>query len=233
MNVKSTKFNHVFSGYSVWLEPSTSESKEIIQEMMHLANKCGGQQSGVHDFPLHCTLLYNITLDSVVDQSDEKRLEKVCRNLLIKCRDEMNSIWNDPSISSTIKESNQGINFQLEPKEFYFFPYPKEADHGRGFGCVIPMLLLRNHSHLQSLHDIVSKVFPPDERHSQSGGPFIPHMALCYAPEIYEDELCDYTKNVLEPMKRHLLKPMTAKYLSVWNTQGMIQDWMLVDRISL
>lgn len=217
---KSSKFSHDFSGYSVWLEPPRCESKAIIEEMKYLASKCGGASNGVHEFPLHCTLLYNFNPSECI-KGTETSEEEICRELLMQCYKEY---------KSHVKSELGQDDILLNSRRFYFFPYPKDADNGRGFGCVIPMIILKNDSNLQRIHDTVARVFPPDERHSN--GRFIPHMALCYGPEIYEDELRAYMSE-LEKKKKHLTKPMTGEYLSVWKTQGSLKDWKLVDRISL
>lgn len=218
---KSSKFSHNFSGYSVWLEPSRSQSEDIVQEMKCLASTCGGASNGVHEFSLHCTLLYNFNPYECI-QCEEQSEEDICRELLAQCFQEYKS-----HVKSELGED--GI--LLDSKRYYFFCYPKEADDGRGFGCVIPMLLLKNNANLQRIHDTVARVFPPDERHSNNGR-FIPHMALCYGPEIYEDDLRAYMSK-LESQKQYLLKQMTGEYLSIWKTQGSLKDWKLVDRISL
>lgn len=219
---KSSKFSHNFSGYSVWIEPSRSESDAIVQEMKYLASKCGGAPNGVHDFSLHCTLLYNFNPSECI-KGIEVSEEEICRELLVQCFKEY---------KAHVKSELGQDCVELDPKKYYFFSYPKEADDGRGFGCVIPMLILKNNSNLQRIHDTVARVFPPDERHSNNGR-FIPHMALCYGPEIYEDDLRDYIAE-LENKKQHLIrKPMIGEYLSVWKTQGSLKDWKLVHRISL
>mmetsp|Transcript_22321 Transcript_22321/g.42272 ORF Transcript_22321/g.42272 Transcript_22321/m.42272 type:complete len:350 (-) Transcript_22321:177-1226(-) len=99
-------------------------------------------------------------------------------------------------------------NLKLKPTSHYYFPYPKTADGGKGFGCCISLLILDTTPELALLHEVVKCVFPPDERHG--GGKsnestqkskldhngdtsgethaveFRPHMALGYAPENHE-----------------------------------------------
>ena len=53
-----TKFDHVFSGWSIWLEPE--RTKPLQQEMSYLERSCGGKECGVMPFVPHLTLLYNI-----------------------------------------------------------------------------------------------------------------------------------------------------------------------------
>mmetsp|Transcript_20756 Transcript_20756/g.30672 ORF Transcript_20756/g.30672 Transcript_20756/m.30672 type:complete len:284 (+) Transcript_20756:185-1036(+) len=165
--------------------------------------------------------------------------QKVAKALLKKCK----HLWQQQSKSSFNDDNSNGISALslLKPESFYFFPYPKEADNGKGFGCVIPLLLLETTSLLQSLHDIVCNVFPPDERHRKelekrdeipNEGKFIPHMALCYAPEIYHDELEKYV-NTLKSTRNDLLGCLETGFLSVWSTDGGLADWTLIARIEL
>ncbi|KAL7465608.1 hypothetical protein ACHAXS_005921 [Conticribra weissflogii] len=99
-------------------------------------------------------------------------------------------------------------NLKLKPSSHYYFPYPKTADGGKGFGCCISLLILETTPELMTLHEVVKSIFPPDERHGggnsdkstekstmdQNGDmsgqeekvEFRPHMALVYAPENHE-----------------------------------------------
>lgn len=56
----TSTFDHVFSGFSLWLELETTPQ---LQEVMRsLAEQCGGTDCGVHgDFVPHITLQYNIS----------------------------------------------------------------------------------------------------------------------------------------------------------------------------
>ena len=260
-----TTFNHEFSGYSVWLSPNVSSAQSIIQEMSIIAKKCGGEANGVYEFEPHCTLLYNFDPN---DLQKEKYLQEATRDfdkiagrdnktanneghgknsielsngevakaLLLKCRDvhQRQSLDDDNANGSKITSL-------LKLESFYFLPYPKDADNGKGFGCVIPLLLLENTPPLQSLHDVVCSVFPPDERHRKgdekrdkipNGGKFIPHMALCYAPEVYQDELEDYVKT-LQANRNDILGRLEAEFLSVWSTKGGLADWKLIASVDL
>lgn len=279
---KRDKFTHEFSGWSVWIEPSPSspETKAIAQEMKLLADNCGGEKNGLHTFEPHCTLLYNFNSerllepkyscvgndhDNVSMEWDDRHAEQggkcinngenvsgmkveAGRRLLEKCR-------------RIFKEDQQKIpcsgKLSMDPTAFYFFPYPKEADNGLGFGCVIPLLLLDNDatgtsvsestSELRRLQRIVCQTFPPDERHNrdaQSGpgedipeyvpndGKFIPHLSLAYAPEVYEQELEKHVEE-LKIKRKDLLRRLEVKYLSIWNTQGTLANWKLVERIEI
>ncbi len=262
MNEAKNKFDHIFEGYSVWLEPCPTDAREIIAQMEILASQCGGVEQGAHPFPPHCTLLYNFdssTFKESMTHDEEKNTTKdesalqrdhgqIGLMMLESCiqkyqQQEHDDLENhDDTIDNTkispkpilrnlqCKRSND-LTIYLNPTDFYFFPYPKHADNGRGFGCVISMLLLEKNQNLQRLQFIVSQMFPPDERHGlkkdnvkeeinnstaispisrttskkhKSGGKFTPHMTLVYAPEIYHDLVHTLTEE-MKDTKRHFL----------------------------
>ena len=120
----------------------------------------------------------------------------------------------------------------LFPELFYYFHYPKAADDGRGFGCSISLLLLKNTPQLQLLHNAVVSVFPSDERHGKARGKFIPHMAMVYAPESKGEFLRTKTRN-MEKSRRYLLKPLRARYLSLWSTKGRLKDWYRIAKVEI
>jgi len=290
------KFEHFFSGYSVWVEPCETSCVEMDAEMKALAKKCGGPSRGVHEFAPHCTLLYNINLDHFdlhegedIHSKGEYYLKKsieIYRGKILQVLQESvsavepsDSREHDKANKTTMNVTldNQIFNFNLVPSSLYYFPYPKTADEGRGFGCVILLLLLQdvdpnsNSSdvassipdtkkepkldYLRILHQSVTSVFPPDERHGEASGKFIPHMSLVYAPEsetwledlISKGPTQNNEKNghVQEKQKEdrfsldqhkyngnngfnstsHLLKELPAKFLTLWKTEGPICDW--------
>jgi hypothetical protein len=53
----------------------------------------------------------------------------------------------------------------LKPKRLVYFPYPKTADNGTGFGCLMPFFLMEASPSLLALFETVKNNFPPDERH--------------------------------------------------------------------
>ena len=184
-NPRST-FDHEFEGYSVWLEPCPNDAKDIIKAMQNLSVQCGGSKSGTHPFALHCTLLYNFNPDRLIpvkvnnDNNGDKEgimnheelglkmlescVEQYKDSIVEKLRYKMN-----PTDSSSYNQNNnQKMKIDLNPTDFYFFPYPKHADDGRGFGCVISMLLLEKNENLELIQQIVSEIFPPDERHGKN-----------------------------------------------------------------
>ena len=62
-----SKFDHVFSGLSIWLEPEISP--ELQEEMSYLEQQCGGKECGVMPFVPHITLLYNINISKTTRTS--------------------------------------------------------------------------------------------------------------------------------------------------------------------
>lgn len=243
-------FEHQFSGYSVWLEPAAS-SCPLQKTMDELAQNCGGPQCGLHLFAPHLTLLYNIQLDSHIISNENSDAgivngenDDVCdatasraKSLLRHCLIEYQRI-----ISSTCAN---GTDMAKEPikmnaTSYYYFPYPKSADNGRGFGCVISMLLIEKCRQLEALHDAVTSTFPPDERHGEAGGTFQPHMALVYAPEYCGPNLEKWTKareafeQKAQTLEEHcLLGEMPAKSISLWKTEGTIDKWKRISSLDL
>jgi len=144
---------------------------------------------------------------------------------------------------------------QMDATSYYYFPYPKAADDGRGFGCVISMLLVDTSPRLQSLHDAACAVFPPDERHAEAGGTFAPHLALVYAPECCGDWLQKWTDDanaaasastaaaedgggssngrIADDLRASLIGKMRAGCISLWRTEGSIDQWYRVASLEL
>ena len=253
------KFDHVFSGYSVWVEPCETSSIDLVHEIESLAEKCGGAERGVHTFPPHLTLLYNIdskkfeTKGVFSKVSGEEYLNRALdvyktniKQLTLQRQNERQSKSSLSEMSDGVSTSmNNGKNggmihstkFDLIPTELYYFHYPKTADDGRGFGCVIFLLLIENlqkhNGNLNILHKAVLSVFPPDERHDGGKVKFIPHMSLVYAPES-ETWLQDLVKEGEEGgTKTSLLKKLPAKYLSLWKTEGKISEWCRVALVEI
>jgi len=207
-----SKFSHRFAGFSVWVEPDPDQSSQMISEMEYLRTKCGGSEAGQHTFVPHCTLLYNTSLDanddggqadggdgSCDDQTKQQQGEYMLRQCLEEYHNQTaNTSCNDGNHQK--EQPNDGKQLQLIPTSQYYFPYPKTADNGKGFGCCISLLILNTTPQLKLLHDIVRNRFPPDERHGDSSDNdcdnsngeadeprFRPHMALIYAPEDQEN----------------------------------------------
>ena len=273
-------FDHCFEGWSIWIEP---EENDIINNTMkELSGSCGGESKGVFPFIPHLTLLYNlpptIIANSTADDGAAKQEEEGLR-LLHLCWDEF-----------VLKEPKHSCRpCCIVPSQWYYFHYPKSADNGRGFGCSIAMVLIRQEKWLMGLQQICQKVLGPDERLSN----FIPHLSFVYAPEIRsqylenyvaikqsqqvllltsntDDTSCDdkeekekESASVKMPEERtdhqHADTPITTnteegngtsksrihndgnhagvglpvKYLSLWSTQGCIQDWYRIAKIQI
>jgi hypothetical protein len=148
---------------------------------------------------------------------------QMCSELLNECVDKFQQMA-EPN--DTHDYSNQS-HVQFCPTSFYYFPYPKHADNGRGFGCAISMILLERTQALQKLYESVRTVFPPDERNE-----FIPHVSLVYAPESRGEWLQSLTSKMNEE-RIDLLGPFRARYLSLWSTQGEISDWYRICRVEM
>lgn len=225
-------FDHRFSGFSVWLEPEPFASRPLQTIMNELTDKCGGKECGLASFEPHVTLLYNIQLEDTASNDGSRNGSGMKRDgvgdaatsraydLLRRCLREY----------QRLVDSSEPI--PMKATRYYYFPYPKSADDGRGFGCVISMLLIENNRQLQAIHDAAKTVFPPDERHGEAGGSFQPHVALVHAPEQCGKELERWTdsKNTERNDQFSLMKAQT---LSIWRTEGTIDNWNRVASLEL
>jgi len=314
----TAKFLHRFSGISVWIEPDPSQTSLLLEEMDYLMQKCGGREAGMHMIVPHCTLLYNTSFpcgDGLLGsdlcgnssddcrEKDAKRLQQQQgEDLLRQCLTEYCKLnqQNDVPTETAYTEipTNNMPQIKMIPTSHYYFPYPKTADNGRGFGCAISLLILETTPELKSLQESVKKTFPPDERHgggsdkeheshqpqNDDGEPlqedveFRPHMALIYAPENHENVtngwLEDHTvemeeeKHFLqwtstmgvcgsissnfdnvngngmydaskeidkkqEKQSKHNNISWDAKYLSVWSTEGTLDEWFRIAKLDL
>lgn len=64
------------------------------------------------------------------------------------------------------------------------------------------------------------------------GEPFVPHLALVYAAEEHHERLKVETER-RNTLSKGGLKPMEVRYLSVWCTEGRIEEWRLVARVEV
>lgn len=219
---------HKFSGYSIWLEPE--QTSPLNDEVKRLAYECNSRIDGsAHTFAPHCTLLYNLTLE---DEVQGVRLLHEARHDFRKV---LAKGCNSLEKEGVVLEEFSKEKLKVCPTHFFYFPYPKSADNGRGFGCVIVMLILESSQLLCKLQHIVARIFPSDERHGE-GAKFQPHMALCYAAEEHSSFLRDeYSRLSSEnsPSSKTLLMPFCGKYVSLWKTEGEIHEWKLVAKIEL
>ena len=279
----SCKFTHKFSGLSVWLEPDPSQTTSLMNEMEHLSQKCGGVEAGMHGFVPHCTLLYNTSLlpldddDGICDgKVDERQRRQEGEKLLRECiqayqqqayQEQQEQQHQHQQQQQQRTESRQR-NINLTPTSHLYFPYPKSADEGRGFGCCISLLMLDCNDDLRGLFELVKRMFPRDERHgvtTTSEGDvdgstnnntmevkFQPHMALVYAPENHENVMNGWLEEYTTQMEREKRcaswcrgvgsavvessnesTSWRAKYLSLWSTEGTIDEWCAIAKIDL
>jgi len=242
-------FDHRFSGYSVWVEPDTTPSSRpaLREAMEELAAACGGPPCGLHPFAPHVTLLYNIRMELRPTASQATDLLRQCLRRYQR------------TIGSTTAtaDGRRGTDsppaaepIALNATSYYYFPYPKSADGGRGFGCVISMLLLDQSAQLEALHEAAASVFPPDERHGEAGGSFRPHLALVYAPERCGPQLEQWTRTRESSERRRTISQSTllgghgnkddcllghhaARCISLWKTDGTIDEWERISSLDL
>jgi 2'-5' RNA ligase len=302
----NVKFSHAFSGISVWLEPDEAQTSSLTKEMEYLMHRCGGHDAGVYRFAPHCTLLYNTSFPlknrQEVEQNDGDAFDSHRKIMQQQEGEEFLSKCLAEYYTRASKGSETPSNIQLTPTSHYYFPYPKTADNGKGFGCVISLLILETTPELQLLHEVMKTMFPPDERHqtttdernrrgdastvqnhdgdgdcdggsdqtAQHEASFQPHMALIYAPENHVSVTNGWLKHYttqMESERRYLSwatsstttstttvlnehdsigdgmkadgisgasKPSwDAKYLSIWCTEGTIDEWFPIAKHDL
>lgn len=245
-----TMFDHKFSGYSVWVEPCPKAANLMRKEMVDLMGKCGGEKRGVYTFEPHCTLLYNTNIDAkqvaectnesnkhdkLMNYESEKIIgERYLLGCLKQYKEKVAEIQKGRSLGKDDENTIIDVRFDLVPTSLYYFHYPKEADDGRGFGCVILLILLDNKTegNLELLHHAVSSIFPPDERHGEASGKFTPHMSLIYAPET-ETWLEEKVDLIEKENKTFLLDKLPAKYLTLWRTEGEISEWYKIAQVEI
>ena len=202
-----SKFDHVFSGMSVWIEPEFSQ--EMNEKMSFLQQECGGESRGVSPFVPHVTLLYNIPMDKCKDPKE----------VLTKCWNEFQSKGH----CAGEKESKGSIT----AVDWGCFVYPKSADNGKGFGCSISFLWINLSPWLNVLQKSCEEHFGAGERKG-----FIPHLSLVYAPEDCEVFLQRFT----DEQRRNqvsLNRDIRIKYLSLWSTEGRMCDWYPIAKIPI
>jgi 2'-5' RNA ligase len=258
-----SKFDHIFSGWSVWIEPEDDDM--IDHAMAELQTACGGPASGAASFVPHVTLMYNLPPFREDETSTTKRSNNPQQDRLQACWDEFVKKKygdNQQQTTTNIGDDDDGDHLVLSsssqktivPTEWYSFHYPKSADDGKGFGCSIALLLIEPTEWLVSLQEICRKILGPDERSK-----FTPHLSLVYAPEDRSDYLKEYVETKQQADKVLLeggnnkatktttvvdhvvIPPPTAtyngalpvKFLSLWSTQGRIQDWYRIAKIPI
>lgn len=127
----STRFDHHFEGWSVWLDLEERDDENVAQLrclMDQMRCTAFQKEASKHEFPLHMTLLYNF--DLIVPDDDCLSEEEAAHRLLIHC-------------SKRIRQTAPAAtDVQLQPKEWFTLDYPKSADNGRGFGAAVGLLIL-------------------------------------------------------------------------------------------
>jgi len=215
---KSDVFDYEFSGISVWLEPDERDAAVVSKTMGHLADVCGGPIKGLHPFASHCTMLYNMPLSQFLEKDGEciDDWKKNAQTMLEKSVEDYKTKVGDDFVLT------------LVPMTLNVFRYPP-------FRCIITYLHLETTLGLTTLHQSLMKVFPRDERHENGGtSSFMPHMSLVYAPESCDPLLFEETTQLRTGENGPLLlKPMRAKYLSVWSTKGTTSDWERIAKVEL
>jgi 2'-5' RNA ligase len=258
-------FHHVFSGWSIWIEP---EECDVLQKEMTYLQKtfaAGGHPDnnddrGVHPFVPHVTVLYNLQTKPDLDAVDTEQLLQNCWKQLqqrlqqTKSMPSSSSLYSSSSFSSlennetpttatssigdqdmnVTKDENElsSTKFPLNLTEWHSFLYPKDADGGRGFGCSIALLLVEPTTKwLVELHRACRRVFGDDERGAR-GLLFVPHLSCVYAPESCEELLQEYTKRQIRD--QILIKSsLNARYLSLWSTEGTLDQWHRIAKIAI
>ena len=264
-NDPGARFDHQFEGWSVWLEfgdpeqdnqlqGSDKKHNAVVAELNHLMDRmrCVAFQQlpeeeaiRKHKFPLHMTLLYNFDLlenhtnDASCDDLPAQQEEEtaVAHRLLCQCRDRI-------ALGERSRQRRRhGV--KLQPQKWFTFDYPKTADHGKGFGAAVSLLLVEKDRELQQWHDTVRSVFPPDERHQEHSISFTPHLSMVYAPQqslqrltaitdrLQEEEFLLPTNGDDDGEDEDDAPPLRAQSLSVWSTRGPTCEWYRVSTISL
>jgi 2'-5' RNA ligase len=253
-----SKFDHVFSGWSVWIEPEVTPALE--ETMEYLSTACGGEACGVAPIVPHVTLLYNLEESYLEDADPQELLAKCWEQFQANHRTlvpVVSHTTNLPTHHHTRKESEPhaeedsemsqssfttsgddklrsttgGTERSVTPYDWYYHHYPKSADDGNGFGCSIALLLMEPSRWLQDLQEACQEILGPDERTK-----FIPHLSLVYAPEAREAFLTRYIQEQQEVVPKSnsfVGQAFRVKYLSLWSTQGRIHDWYRIAKLPL
>jgi len=218
-----SKFDHLFSGLSIWLEFEAYDDLE--DQMKHLQKSCGGEECGVYPFVSHVTILYNIDKKGDEDEKDVD-VEGTLKACWKSFKDKDNAA-EDTKFEKGKKTKEEESPHTISASDWMYFRYPKSADNGKGFGCSISLLLIEKAPWLEKLHKVCADAFGHGERDK-----FIPHLSLVYAPEDREQMLVEYTEK--QRNKRLFVKePIPVKYLSLWSTEGRICDWRPILKIPI
>ena len=259
----TTTFNHAFSGWSIWIEPEECNALQKEMTYLQKTCAAGGHPDnnddrGVHPFVPHVTVLYNLQSKPDLATVDLEQLLQNCWKQLQQRLQQTESMSSSPSSSSSLSslENNEtpttrtpsvgdedmnitkdelelsSTNFPLNLTDWYSFLYPKDADGGRGFGCSIALLLIEPTTKwLLELHSACRQVFGNDERGAGALS-FVPHLSCVYAPESCEELLQEYTKRQIRDQLL-IKRSLNARYLSLWSTEGTVDQWHRIAKIAI
>jgi 2'-5' RNA ligase len=242
-----SKFDHFFSGWSVWIEPEATP--ELEETMEYLSTACGGEACGVAPTVPHITLLYNLKELYLEDENPQDLLARCWKQFQANHQHthttnlptnpqkesappaeediEMSRSSSTTSVDDKPRATTIGAERSITPYDWYYHHYPKSADDGKGFGCSIALLLIEPSRWLQDLQEACQEILGPDER-----AKFTPHLSLVYAPEAREAFLTRYIQEQQQD-NAFVGQAFRAKYMSLWSTQGRIHEWYKIAQIPL
>jgi 2'-5' RNA ligase len=183
----------------------------------------------VAHFVPHVTLLYNIEqfenpLELMEECLNQYKLNQSQKPNVVQLQRQRETT----NANSDEEEDADGMSQPtIIPYNWYYMHYPKYADNGNGFGCSISLLLIKTSRWLEELQQACQETLGPDERRK-----FVPHVSMVYAPEEREASLQAYTREQ-QKLQTFLNRPFRAKYLSLWSTQGRLQNWYRIAKIAL
>ena len=206
----------VFSGFAVWLEleqfpssewgqPSLADSpRNDLEKAIHTAS----QELNVYPIPApHMTALYGI--DHLSEQECRMKFKDLSKNMLSN-------------------KSTPGWPM-LRPSGFLSGVEVSGAEEG-GMNMAWIEASFETSTEHEKLLDQMHEIFYKGTG-KQRSGPWSPHISLAY-----DNEECPISNKYLASLvERHptLALPRKVEALSLWNLNGRINEWSLVDRIQL
>lgn len=193
-----------FCGYTIWLEPEQFEN-DLSNAM---SKACSSH--GLHPIPLpHITLLYGMT------HLSQEEVQRLFRN----------------EFQNLITENNGwGQVFQtvgvLVDKVF-------DGVDGEDMDIAWSELTLKTNEHHEKLVDTVYSIFYKGDK--RTSRPWKPHLSLAYDNPTEDTPITiDSTMDLLQ-MFPSLIQQRERKIhsISLWDTNGTIQEWKCLERISL
>lgn len=189
------KLDHEFSGISIWLELDEDDAAPLQSVIDSFQSTCGEPT-----FPVHATVLYNMD-EGLLRNGDPDYLMGKLQQIV----DRLPSKF-----------------VLLTPKRLVYFPYPKSADNGTGFGCLMPFFLMNLSPTLVHLFEITKDNFPPDERHGAGT-----KMRRCMSETNMRESLLNFRAkddNVLKSGFLSLLKPREKVPTGELKRQATVSD---------